>query len=74
MNLSVASHEHDSTAHHDDVWYESFTPDDRREQLHEDAVAWRNVTGLLFGVVAIGLIIALMAVWISGKIPLDVSR
>ncbi|GIW94428.1 MAG: hypothetical protein KatS3mg110_2469 [Pirellulaceae bacterium] len=62
-----------ATSHHDEphaseVWLHAFGESDRQEQLHEDAVAWRNVTGLLFGVVAIGLVIAILAVWISAKI------
>lgn len=57
-----------SSAERYEVWMHEFSPEDRQEQLHEDAQAWRSVTGLLFGVVAIGLIIAVLAVWISGRL------
>ncbi len=63
----VATSEH-SEHEGPQIWLQSFGEADRQEQLHEDAVAWRNVTGLLFGVVAIGLVIAVMAVWISAKL------
>ena len=50
---------------HQPVWMSSFDESDRKTQLTDDSHAWRQVTGLLLLVVAIGLIIAVGAVILS---------
>ena len=42
------------------VWQDSFPPEVRKQQLEDDSLAWKNVTGVLLLVISIGLILALI--------------
>ena len=44
------------------LWSKAFDEPTRRTQLHDDAVAWRTVTGILICIVTIGMLIAFATV------------
>jgi hypothetical protein len=47
------------------VWHTAFDEQDRQTQLLDDSVAWHYVAGLLLAVVAVGLVLAVIAVLLS---------
>jgi hypothetical protein len=46
------------------TWTHAFTQETREEQIHDDAAAWRAVTGILLTIVTAGVVLALFAVWL----------
>jgi len=51
------------------AWRAAFSEHDRNQQLHDDSVAWRRVTGVLMVVILLGLLISISAVVIAVNIP-----
>jgi len=54
-------------ADHQPVWIQSFTEDQRNEQLEADASAWRGIIGILMAIVAMGSSMAALVVWAITK-------
>jgi hypothetical protein len=48
------------------IWQTSFSDEDRQAQMADDSLAWNRVAGLLLAVVAVGLILAVLAVILAG--------
>lgn len=48
-----------------DIWVH-MTPEVRTELKAEDADAWKHVVGVLLTIVSIGLVLAVLTVFISG--------
>jgi hypothetical protein len=49
----------------DDVDAWGMTATTRKELLLEDSEAWKHVVGLLLTIVSIGLVLAILTVWLS---------
>jgi len=47
------------------VFEKSFSESTRRELIEEDRVAWRNVCGVLFSIVAMGLVLGITGVLLA---------
>jgi hypothetical protein len=45
-------------------WSQFFTPEQHEAQIQEDRSAWRAITGILMGILAIGLFLGLTVVLI----------
>jgi hypothetical protein len=45
-------------------WSQFFTPEQHEAQIQEDRSAWRAITGILMGILAIGLFLGLSVVLI----------
>jgi hypothetical protein len=46
------------------VWAETFPETSRLEQLQDDLFAGRSVTGVLFAVVSVGMLLMAVTVWL----------
>jgi hypothetical protein len=43
-------------------WTDSFSDKSRQQQMSDDTIAWRNVTGILIGIVCMGVFLAALTV------------
>jgi hypothetical protein len=64
MNAASTEHSEHSTSD-TSIWQESFTEQDRSQQLTDDSQAWERVTGLLLAVISIGLLLAITTVLLT---------
>lgn len=55
--------DHASAAH--SAWHNSFSEEARQQQLQDDSLAWKNVTGVLLLVILIGLSLAVLTNWLT---------
>jgi hypothetical protein len=60
----MADTQHTETNDDVDAW--GMTRATREELRLEDKDAWKNVVGLLLAIVSIGLVLAVLTVWLSG--------
>ncbi|MEM7313059.1 MAG: hypothetical protein AAF497_07890 [Planctomycetota bacterium] len=53
-----------SEQHNEELaWLQSFSEDQRQEQMDADSEAWNNIIGILLAIVAVGVSMAGCVVW-----------